>query len=218
MNHSMPGLPVHHQLLEFTHTALDLDKCYLILLLLRPFLLLWLAVVNLEMQVRSLNLWTTSICHLNRKKEDKASLSLMFLVALILSYITYVHFVVFFSFIESYLSASCLLGTSNGTPLQYSCLENPTEEPGRLQSIGSLRVGHDWATSLSLFPFMHGRRKWRPTPVFLPGESQGRGSLVGCVCGVAQSRTRLKRLSSSSSSQHVPHPRTLKAGRVSHLF
>ena len=42
-----------------------------------------------------------------------------------------------------------------------------------------LRVGHDWATSLSLFTFMHWRRKWQPTPVFLPGESQGRGSLVG---------------------------------------
>ena len=55
-----------------------------------------------------------------------------------------------------------------------------TEDPGRLQSMGSLRVGHDWATSLSLFTFMHGRRKWQPTPVFLPGESQGRGSLVGC--------------------------------------
>ena len=54
------------------------------------------------------------------------------------------------------------------------------EEPGRLQSMGSLRVGHDWATSLSLFTFMHWRRKWQPTPVFLPGESQGRGSLVGC--------------------------------------
>jgi len=27
------------------------------------------------------------------------------------------------------------------------------EEPGRLQSMGSLRVGHDWATSLSLFTF-----------------------------------------------------------------
>ena len=53
------------------------------------------------------------------------------------------------------------------------------EEPGRLQSMGSLRVGHDWATSLSLFTFMHWRRKWQPTPVFLPGESQGRGSLVG---------------------------------------
>ena len=55
-----------------------------------------------------------------------------------------------------------------------------TEEPGRLQSIGSLRVGHDWATSLSLFTFMHWRRKWQPTPVFLPRESQGQRSLVGC--------------------------------------
>ena len=55
-----------------------------------------------------------------------------------------------------------------------------TEEPGRLQSVGSLRVGYDWATSLSLFTFMHWRRKWQPTPVFLPGESQGRGSLVAC--------------------------------------
>ena len=55
-----------------------------------------------------------------------------------------------------------------------------TEEPGRLQSMGSLRVGLDWATSLSLFTFLHWRRKWQPTPVYLPGESQGRGSLVGC--------------------------------------
>ena len=54
------------------------------------------------------------------------------------------------------------------------------EDPGRLQSMGSLRFGHDWATSLSLLTFMHWRRKWRPTPAFLPGESQGRGSLVGC--------------------------------------
>ena len=120
------------------------------------------------------------------------------------------------------------------------------EEPGGLQSMGSRRVWHDWATSLSLFTFMHWRRKWQPTPVLLPGESRGRGSLVGCgpwghheldtteqlhfhfslshigegngsplqcsclenpgdggawwaaVYGVAQSRTRLKRLSSSS--------------------
>ena len=55
-----------------------------------------------------------------------------------------------------------------------------TEEPGRLQSMGSLRVRQDWATSLSLFTFMHWRRKWPPTPAFLPGESQGQGSLVGC--------------------------------------
>ena len=54
------------------------------------------------------------------------------------------------------------------------------EEPGGLPSRGSLRVGHNWATSLSLFTFLHWRRKWQPTPVFLPGESQGRGNLVGC--------------------------------------
>ena len=53
------------------------------------------------------------------------------------------------------------------------------EEPGRLQSMGSRRVGHNWMTSLSLFTFLHWRRKWQPTPVFLPGESQGWGSLVG---------------------------------------
>ena len=54
------------------------------------------------------------------------------------------------------------------------------EEPGRLQSMGSLRVRHDWATSLSLFTFLHWRRKWQPAPVFLPGESQGQRSLVDC--------------------------------------
>ena len=54
------------------------------------------------------------------------------------------------------------------------------EESGRLQYMGSLRDGHDGATPLSLFTFMHWKSKWQPTPVFLPGESQGRGSLVGC--------------------------------------
>ena len=54
------------------------------------------------------------------------------------------------------------------------------EEPDRLQ-MRSLRVGHNWATSLSLFIFMHWRRKWQPAPLFLPGESQGWGSLVGCL-------------------------------------
>ena len=75
-----------------------------------------------------------------------------------------------------------------------------TEEPGRLQSMGSQKVRYNWATSLSLFTVMHWRRKWQPTPVFLPGESQGRGSLGAAVHWVTQSRTRLKRLSSSSSS------------------
>ena len=58
-----------------------------------------------------------------------------------------------------------------------------TEEPGRLQSMGSLRVG-------SLFTFMHWRRKWQPTPVFLPGESQGWESLVRCrLWGLTESDT-----------------------------
>ena len=57
------------------------------------------------------------------------------------------------------------------------------EEPGGLQSMGSQRVRHDWATSLSLFTFMHWRKKWQPTPVFLPGESQGWRSLAGCHLG-----------------------------------
>ena len=64
------------------------------------------------------------------------------------------------------------------------------EEPGRLQSMGSWRVGHDWATSLSLFTFMHWRRQWQPTPVFLPGEPQGWQSLVGCcLWGCTESDT-----------------------------
>ena len=123
-----------------------------------------------------------------------------------------------------------------------------TKEPGKLKSMGSLRAGHDWATSLSLFTFTHWRRKWHPTPALFPGKSHGPRSLVGyspwgckesdttkrlhfhvslscigegdgsplqrsclenprdrgawwaAVSGLAQSRTRLKRLSSSSSS------------------
>ena len=54
------------------------------------------------------------------------------------------------------------------------------EEPGRLQSMGLRRIRHDWATSLSLFTFMHWRKKWQPTQVFLPGKSPGWQSLVGC--------------------------------------
>ena len=55
-----------------------------------------------------------------------------------------------------------------------------TKEPGRLQSMESWRVRHDRATSLSLFTFMHWRRKWQPTPSFLPGKSHAWRSPVGC--------------------------------------
>ena len=70
----------------------------------------------------------------------------------------------------------------NDTPHQYSfAWKIPwMEEPGRLQSMGSLRVRYNWATSRSLFTFVHWRRQWQPTPVLLPGESHGRRSLVGC--------------------------------------
>ena len=46
---------------------------------------------------------------------------------------------------------------------------------------------------------MHWRRKWQPTPVFLPGVSRDGGAWWAAVYGVAQSQTRLKRISSSSS-------------------
>ena len=54
-----------------------------------------------------------------------------------------------------------------------------TEEPGRLQFMGLLRVKHDWATSLSLFTFMHWRRKWQPIPVYLAWRIPGMGELGG---------------------------------------
>ena len=82
-------------------------------------------------------------------------------------------------------------GEGNGNPLQCSCLENPrdgrawwaavygvTQSRTQLKRLSSSSSSR--ATSLSLFTFMYWRRKWQPTPVFLPGESQGWGSLVGC--------------------------------------
>ena len=66
-----------------------------------------------------------------------------------------------------------------------------TEEPGRLRSMGSLRVRHDRATSLSLFTFMHWRRKWHPLQYFCLENPRDGGAWWAAVYGVAQSRTRL---------------------------
>ena len=77
-----------------------------------------------------------------------------------------------------------------------------TEEPGRLQSIGSQRIGHDWVTSLSLFTFMHWRRKWQPLQCSCLENPRDGGAWWAAVYGVAQSRTGLMRLSSSSSLLH----------------
>ena len=77
-----------------------------------------------------------------------------------------------------------------------------TEEPGRLQFMGSLRVRHDWATSLSLFILMHWRRKWQPTPVLLLGESQGQGSLVGCRLWDCRVRHDWSDLAAAAAATH----------------
>ena len=77
-----------------------------------------------------------------------------------------------------------LLGEGNGTHSSTLAWKIPwAEEPGRLQSMGSLRVTHDRATSLSSFTFMHWRRKWQPTPVFLPGAYS--------LCCIVPTRTTL---------------------------
>ena len=68
-------------------------------------------------------------------------------------------------------------GEGSGTPLQYSCLENPVDGGAWWAAVHGVAKSR---IRLSDFTFTHWRRKWHPTPVFLPGESQGRGSLAGC--------------------------------------
>ena len=80
----------------------------------------------------------------------------------------------FLLFVLWYLSRK-----GNGTPLQYSCLENPIDGGAWKAAVHGVTEGQTRLSDFT-FTFMHWRRKWQPTPVFLPGESQGRGSLVGC--------------------------------------
>ena len=62
------------------------------------------------------------------------------------------------------------------------------EEPGRLQSLGSPRVRHDFTFTFT-FHFHALEKERQPTPVFLPGESQGRAAWWAAVYGVAQGQT-----------------------------
>ena len=78
-----------------------------------------------------------------------------------------------------------------------------TEKPGGPQSMGSLRVGHDWATALTPFTFLHWRRKWQLTQCSCLENPRDGGAWWAAVYRVAQSRTQLKRLSSSSSSSSI---------------
>ena len=76
-------------------------------------------------------------------------------------------------------SSKDTLGEDNGTPLQYSCLENPMDGGAWWAAVRGVAKSQTRLSDFT-FTFMHWRRKWQATPVFLPGESHGRGSLVGC--------------------------------------
>ena len=73
------------------------------------------------------------------------------------------------------------MGEGNGTPLQYSCLENPMDGGAWWAGVHGVAKSR---TQLSDFTFTFHfhvlEKKWQPTPMFLPGESQGWRSLVGC--------------------------------------
>ena len=85
----------------------------------------------------------------------------------------------FFFLVLEFMVHMLYIGEENGTPLQYCCLENPMDGGAWQATVHG--VAKSW-TRLSdfTFTFMHWRRQWHPTPVCLPGESQGQGSLVGC--------------------------------------
>ena len=91
-----------------------------------------------------------------------------------------------------------------------------TEEPGRLQSMGSRRIGHDWATSLSLFTFMHWRRKWQPTPVFLPGEIPGMGE-PGGLRSMGSHRVGHYWSDLAAVYSHIPKRRDRFGGMISNI-
>ena len=74
-----------------------------------------------------------------------------------------------------------ICGEGNGTPLQYSCLENPTDRGAWWAAVQGVAKSRTRMSDFSFTSHFHALEKeWQPTPVFLPGESQGRGSLVGC--------------------------------------
>ena len=70
------------------------------------------------------------------------------------------------------------VGEGNGTPPQYSCLENPMDGGAWWAAVHGVSKSRIQLSDLT-FTFLHWRRKWQPTPVFLPGESQGWGRRVG---------------------------------------
>ena len=79
------------------------------------------------------------------------------------------------------LSSHIILGESNGNPLQYFHLENAMDGGAWWAAVHGVAKSWTQLSDFTLtFPFMHWKRKRQSTPVFLPGESQEQGSLVGC--------------------------------------
>ena len=95
-------------------------------------------------------------------------------------------------------------GEGNGTPLQYSCLENPMDGGAWWAAVhGVLRVGHDWVTSLSLSLSCIGEGNGNPLQCSCLVNPRDGGAWWAAVYGVTQSQTRLKWLSSSSMVRHI---------------
>ena len=72
-------------------------------------------------------------------------------------------------------------GEGNGTPLQYSCLENPMDRGAWWAAVhGVTKSQTQLSNFIFSFHFHALEKEWQPTLAFLPGESQGQGSLEGC--------------------------------------
>ena len=113
------------------------------------------------------------------------------------------------------LSSGRLLyfGEGNGTPLQYSCLENPMDEGAWRAAVHGVAKSRTRLSDFTLFTLLHWRRKWQPTPVFLPGKFHGQRSLVGCSHGVAELDTTEATCSSSSFAPRQRYHSRLRTSR-----
>ena len=106
--------------------------------------------------------------------------------------------------VSNLISNRVINGEGNGTPLQYFCLENPMDGRAWWAAVhGVARVGHEWATSLSLFTFHALEKEMATHSSVLAWRIPGTGSLVGFRLWIAQSWTWLKQLSSRVIKEYL---------------